>query len=583
MATVTGYVNQAALDNARATHDPRLNAGNARVISSEARGNTSFERQTPTAPTSALPAGYVSTGSDYGSGSILENPAKATPTGPTAPVTTPPSAQTAQPSPSAIAPATPINQPKATVAGQQTSSVLPGANDIAAQYKQAAVQGAPPGTDIANAGSAKTAVQTSIQNQPASAPAGGMNLVQTLDSGENKDFAQIQKAFTDFYSPKNQGASLLDTYHSLMKQSGLPELNSQLINYKKIINGTEDDIRTEITKAGGFATDSQVMGMTNARNKSLIANYNTLLETKNSITENINSMMQYAQADRQYATQQFESRMNFEFKKMEYGQQAQTFAANQLQKIVDVAGYGGLYQMTNGDTHAISRVEQALGLGDGGLESLATMPVVNDKNLPEIAKEYQYAQSQGYTGSFEQYQNQDANRKRPVTNINTGDKIETAVQTQDALDAQTVNSSYKALTGIIGDPSKFTEEEAAKLSDAQVESLGKAIGRMQNPDIARQGGDAGNIFEPNSFTEKIAQQYRSAIKGQKYLPNKIVEAVRAAGQLQTSRGESVYTTGNVPANSTTPVDPAQQPIGSQFNYNGHQVKKLGDNNYQIIQ
>lgn len=36
---------------------------------------------------------------------------------------------------------------------------------------------------------------------------------------------------------------------------------------------------------------------------------------------------------------------------------------------------------------------------------------------PESVREYKYAQAQGFKGSFEDYQNQDANRRRPVTNV----------------------------------------------------------------------------------------------------------------------------------------------------------------------
>jgi hypothetical protein len=39
---------------------------------------------------------------------------------------------------------------------------------------------------------------------------------------------------------------------------------------------------------------------------------------------------------------------------------------------------------------------------------------------PPAAQEYEYAKSQGYKGTFEQYQNEDANRRRSVTNVNTG-------------------------------------------------------------------------------------------------------------------------------------------------------------------
>jgi hypothetical protein len=42
------------------------------------------------------------------------------------------------------------------------------------------------------------------------------------------------------------------------------------------------------------------------------------------------------------------------------------------------------------------------------------------ETLPASAQEYEYAVKQGYKGTYQQYQTEDANRKRSVTNINTG-------------------------------------------------------------------------------------------------------------------------------------------------------------------
>lgn len=42
------------------------------------------------------------------------------------------------------------------------------------------------------------------------------------------------------------------------------------------------------------------------------------------------------------------------------------------------------------------------------------------QDLPASAQEYEYAVKQGYKGTYQQYQTEDANRKRSVTNINTG-------------------------------------------------------------------------------------------------------------------------------------------------------------------
>jgi hypothetical protein len=49
----------------------------------------------------------------------------------------------------------------------------------------------------------------------------------------------------------------------------------------------------------------------------------------------------------------------------------------------------------------------------GGVDSLATLMGLEEKTgtTPATVQEYEYAKSQGYTGSFAQYQNEDANRK----------------------------------------------------------------------------------------------------------------------------------------------------------------------------
>lgn len=250
---------------------------------------------------------------------------------------------------------------------------------MADSYRQVGSAPPPTGVDLDDAGASKAAASNLVEtNQGAPVPPGGQEIMDYYDNDENKDLASIEKAYSDFYSPKNQKNNLMSVYKSLVKDSGLNDINEELIDAKRIIDGTEDDIRTEVTKASGFATDSQVQAMTNARNKTLIANYNTLLETKNSITEQIGNMMQYAQADRQYAAQQFEQRMNFEMKKVEYGRQAQQYASTQLQKIADTVGYSGLLAMTGGDPYATARVEQTLGLSSGGLSQLASKVSIDD-------------------------------------------------------------------------------------------------------------------------------------------------------------------------------------------------------------
>jgi hypothetical protein len=120
-------------------------------------------------------------------------------------------------------------------------------------------------------------------------------------------------------------------------------------------------------------------------------------------------------------------------------------------------------------------------------------------------------------------------------------EIQKEVDKQNALDAQTVTGSYDIITGILNKAGvtnidNFTEKDADKLTDIQIDSIAKALARMQNPDIARAGGDPGNALSPQSLTEKTSQFFRQTVGGKQYLPSKVVDAVKAAVQINKARG-----------------------------------------------
>lgn len=197
------------------------------------------------------------------------------------------------------------------------------------------------------------------------------------------DHAGIQDLLTqvkDYFSPVNQSTTLTEEYQNLVKSSGLEGINTQLINAKNIIDGTEDDIRNEITKAGGFATDSQVQAMAAARNKTLIKNYNNLLDQKNLITDNINTMIGLETKDREAARNQLNDQLDLTTKLYDMQTKMQDHARDGFQKIVDNGikngsnGYSDLYTATGGDPYYTSLVENSLGLAPGSLQTLATTP-----------------------------------------------------------------------------------------------------------------------------------------------------------------------------------------------------------------
>ncbi len=183
--------------------------------------------------------------------------------------------------------------------------------------------------------------------------------IQNSDSMFDSLFTQ----FDDYFSPVSQKSSLVDEYKKLSKSLGLEDINAELIDAKRIIEGTEDDIRNEITAAGGTATDSQVMAMANARNKSLIKNYNTLLDTKNAATTQLTTLMELSVQDRQFAEAEFDRKMNFAFQVANFQQKATENAKSTYLSLIE-NGLGSSLLTNPNDARL---VEKTLGLPSGGL------------------------------------------------------------------------------------------------------------------------------------------------------------------------------------------------------------------------
>lgn len=72
-------------------------------------------------------------------------------------------------------------------------------------------------------------------------------------------YNQLLQTYQQFNDVAFQRKSLTEEYSAMSKKLGIDELNTELMNMKNVIEGTEDDLRAEVTKAGGFATESQIM------------------------------------------------------------------------------------------------------------------------------------------------------------------------------------------------------------------------------------------------------------------------------------------------------------------------------------
>lgn len=260
------------------------------------------------------------------------------------------------------------------VTGNQYSRTSP-TSPYQQMFQQATTSGLPAPTDYATANAMTGALRP---------PEEPVDITAQLTEADPY-LAEMQQMYDDYFSPKNQTDSLVKEYKKMVKQSGIEELDMELINMANVIDGTEDDIRNEVTKAGGFATDSQVLALTSSRNKQLIKNYNTLLETRNAKQKYLDTMIGLVAQDKQMAAQQFDRQMNFLQQKADMGMKAREYAQNSFNKIVDQVGYKGLYdQASKGGAYGVALAEESLGLARGGLLALANQPLgLKDQLLSE--------------------------------------------------------------------------------------------------------------------------------------------------------------------------------------------------------
>lgn len=308
-----------------------------------------------------------------------------------------PAVDTSQPSPTTVA----VTPASATTTA--TPAVV-----SAADAQKNLTNGGLTGSDLTNAKSALSAYQqghtaATASGVPAPQDAGtGMSdATQTAGSTtqayapapEVQDaVAKATKQYTDDYasymSSSKQGETLVQQYTDLSNQLGIPALNTELMNMKNVIDGTEDDIRNEVTKTGGFATDSQVLAMSNARNKVMIQNYNNLLQTKTDAMTQLTTLSGLAAQDRTFAADQLDKQLNFDQQQITFATNAQKNAQDANQKSLDNYGAANVLKQlqATGDPNAIARFNSTMGAGfDIATAATAPPSLADQEKLASIA------------------------------------------------------------------------------------------------------------------------------------------------------------------------------------------------------
>lgn len=146
-------------------------------------------------------------------------------------------------------------------------------------------------------------------------------------------------------------------------------LDLQAASMQNIMNGSLQDIRAEINKAGGFATESQVQSLATTRNRDLLVQYNNLELQKQTMQNQMQLQVQLAQNDHQYAVDQFNNvTKSYDMYKGIYDN-----ATTQVNDLINRVGYSGLADAYNNDPSAISLAEQHLNLPQGTLSNPQTL------------------------------------------------------------------------------------------------------------------------------------------------------------------------------------------------------------------
>lgn len=201
----------------------------------------------------------------------------------------------------------------------------------------------------------------------------------------------LNQVLQNINNPALTATSLQSEYNTLAQQNNLPGLQSSLMNMQNVMNGTTDDIRNEITSAGGFATESQVQGMASARNNVILKQYNALATQYQAAQTNVSNMMQYATTDQQTALQRqqaaasvTESMASIENQMMNMGITMQQNAKQAVQYNVTQTGYTALAASAQGNPQTLANYENLLGLSPGTLSdpnALASLDTYKEQQL----------------------------------------------------------------------------------------------------------------------------------------------------------------------------------------------------------
>lgn len=300
---------------------------------------------------------------------VGSNPVQPSPQNPLPPATT----QTNQTgtntqSSQELSPTDQVPQALADQVGQAQSAT----DLIAQQHKQALADLTKSGvTPPSSAGSASAGIQTALnaQPQPQQEPETPAAVTSFFDP-TNPVITDQMQALQDIISPPAQRQSLVDAMSQLKTdQSSLSGLKTDLMNIKRVMAGSQQDIMDEVTKAGGTISQSLLDNMTIARNRALVTQSQLLTDQVQTAQDAVATDTTLVGDEKQMAAQEFTQRMSLvNFMQTNYDNQMNA-AKQSIDTLLKTPG--GLAAYASDPVQA-ARAEQVMGYAPGTIAQLNT-------------------------------------------------------------------------------------------------------------------------------------------------------------------------------------------------------------------
>lgn len=381
-------------------------------------------------------------------------------------------------------------------------------SDVLSKFEQANAKLKASGVPITNnAGQSMATVNSAIKDTPQARtdmPPAVTNFTQT-----NPYFQQSIKDVMEIINPETTRKEIADQMKVVASgKAEAAQIKTDLMNIKRVMGGTEQEISDEITKAGGFSTSSQVRALSIARNSALLKQASQLTDQLSIVQDAIANDTTLLGDMKQQANTLFSQGMQI----MNYMQENQRNSFNAASNSIDtlLKMDGGLSSMV-GHPDQLSYVDQIKGWPSGTTAGLASQPAKVDHS--PAYKEWKDAVSTGYKGTFMQYQDADANRKQKATGVAgfTAAQVNTTVnQIAGAFDNEPIvknfnilNEGYQFAKNLSNDTKNPADDQGLIYAFAKAMDPGSVVREGEYNTVQRYAQSLVNSYG-KSVTQAIA-------------------------------------------------------------------------------